>query len=107
MTAKKRKMTGVVTASSSEKIEMVKLKELSKKMGVTINDILMASVGMTMKNYFKANNDKLGDDGDKLKKINILIPANIRFDAYRTRESVKCENIFAAVPLRLPLVTNL
>lgn len=41
--------------------------------------------------------------GEKAEKINIAIPANIRFQHYETWEKVKFENKFAAVALVIPL----
>ena len=42
----------------------------------------------------------------KTDKINIVIPANIRFAHYGTWEKVKFENKFAPVPLTIPLEKN-
>ena len=41
--------------------------------------------------------------GDKNEEINLVIPANIRFQHYGSWEKVKFENKFTAVPLRIPL----
>jgi hypothetical protein len=49
--------------------------------------------------------DKLGEGEDN--SIQVLLPANIRFGFYPTREDVKVENKFAALPLKLPLITNM
>jgi hypothetical protein len=49
----------------------------------------------------------LKEKGDTPKEVQICIPANIRFEFYPTREDVKMENKFAAIPLKLPLVTNM
>lgn len=53
-----------------------------------------------MKQFFK-------DVGDDSKKINISIPANIRFKFYPTPNDVKLENKFAAIPLTVPLATTM
>jgi len=37
----------------------------------------------------------------------MVVPANIRFELYPTRESVKIENKFAAVPLLIPLCKSM
>ena len=42
-----------------------------------------------------------------IKKINIAIPANIRFAHYPTWEKVKFENKFAPLPLTIPLESNI
>jgi len=36
----------------------------------------------------------------------MVIPANIRFGHYQSREEVKLENKFAAIPLKIPLVSK-
>jgi hypothetical protein len=43
----------------------------------------------------------------KTDKINIVIPANIRFAHYGSWEKVKFENKFAPVPLEIPLDSNI
>lgn len=35
------------------------------------------------------------------------MPANIRFEMYPTRESVQMENCFAALPMKMPLVSTM
>lgn len=37
----------------------------------------------------------------------MMIPANIRFAFYPTREEVKLENKFAVVPLKVPLTEDM
>ena len=37
----------------------------------------------------------------------MVIPANVRFEFYPTREAVKLENKFASIPVRLPLFKNM
>jgi hypothetical protein len=44
------------------------------------------------------------DIKDEKSKINIMIPANIRFKFYEKYEDIKIENKFAALPVTLPLV---
>ena len=41
------------------------------------------------------------------KKFNVAIPANVRFRFYPTREDVKAENKFSAIPIVLPLCENM
>lgn len=88
---------------------MVGIKELSKKMGCTINDVLIAATSSAFKQYFKMKGDPIGslDDFDKNSAINAFMPANIRFDIYPTRESVRSENIFACLPFTMPLVSSM
>ena len=44
---------------------------------------------------------------DPNKSIRIAIPANIRFKFYPKVEEVKLENIFAAIPLEIPLCDSM
>ena len=37
----------------------------------------------------------------------MLVPANMRFGFYPTRDDVKIENKFAVLPLKLPIVSNM
>ena len=39
--------------------------------------------------------------------MKIFVPANIRFKFYPTRETVKLENKFAAMPLQVPLCSEM
>lgn len=89
---------------------MKDIKDLSKKAGCTVNDILMSATSAAVKNYFRLRGDELGSVPDHHKKsvINALMPANIRLDGlYPTRESVKMENIFAALPMKMPLLSSM
>jgi len=36
-----------------------------------------------------------------------MIPANIRYSIYKDKESIKLENKFSAIPLKVPLVANM
>ena len=103
----KKKMTGVTSAASSSRIPMKDIKDLSKKAGCTVNDILLSATSAAFKNYFKIRGDDLGSypDHHKDSTINAVMPANIRFELYPTRESVKMENCFAALPFKMPLVS--
>jgi len=49
------------------------IKAAAKKQGVTINDLVTAAVATAVKQYFKLRGD------NNTNKINIVIPANIRF----------------------------
>jgi len=74
---------------------------LSKKVGVTINDVITCAIS-------KAMNTILHQKGDtEQKEIYMVIPANIRFKFYKTREEIKMENKFSALPFKVPLVDNM
>lgn len=76
------------------------MKALSKKLGVTINDIVTSALTCSMNTIFK-------EKGDKSKDFKLVIPANIRFSFYPSPEKVKLENKFAAIPLTVPLTQDM
>ena len=53
ITKNKKKMTGNPVVSTSPKYEVKAIKELSKKLGVTINDLVICALSTSMKEYFK------------------------------------------------------
>jgi hypothetical protein len=70
----------------------------------------MCATSSAFKEYFRIRGDKLGNEeveGENLQSIQVLLPANIRFRWYPTREAVKLENKFAALPLKLPIIKNM
>ena len=109
LTKNKHKMQGVINASTSNKISMQDIKDLSKKVGCTVNDIMMCATSTAFKNYFKNKGDPLGtlDDKDSKSFINAFMPANIRFQMYARKEDVTAENIFACLPMKIPLVSTM
>jgi len=109
LTEGKKNMKGVINCSTSGKISMKDIKDLGKKVGCTINDIMLCATSTAFKQYFKLIGDKMGslDDNDSNSFINAFMPANIRFQMYPTRESVKAENIFACLPMKIPLVSTM
>ena len=109
LTKGKKNMKGVICASASQRISMKNVKDLSKKVGCTVNDILMCATSTAFKSYFKMHDDDLGklDDTDSESYINAFMPANIRFQMYPNREAVIPENIFACLPLKMPLVSTM
>jgi len=100
MTQQKTKFTGQVNCWTSEQLEFMEIKKLSKSMGVTINDLVMCAITTSLGKIFK-------EKKDPAEKIQILIPANIRFAFYPTREDVKLENKFAGIPLQVPLTQDM
>ena len=63
--------------------------------------MVTACAGTALKKYF----DKKGCSD--VKKLNIAIPANIRFAHYPTWEKVKFENKFAPFPMTVPLESDI
>lgn len=92
--------SGVMNIHTPKMIDFRLLKALSKKINVSINDIVMSSLSTAMHKMFK-------DVGDETSAINIQIPANIRFRFYPTPQDVKLENKFGAIPLTVPLAPTM
>ena len=94
-------LSGVMNVdSSTQSIDVNKLKTATKKLNVTINDVVMCALTTSLNKIFKRN-------GDTTKDISLLIPANIRFKFYPTREQVVLENKFAAIPIIVPLTETM
>lgn len=81
-------------------IPLKDLKELSKFKGVTINDVVMAGLSTALKQVFEEN-------GEKTDVIKMALPANLRFKFYKTRQHIKLENKFAAIPITVPLSSSM
>ena len=95
----KNKMTGKVHAASSRVMDLGQIKMLSKVNGVTINDVIMASMSSAFHRYLGLSDDNC--------LLNILIPANIRFKFYEKYEDIKIENKFSGLPVTMPLIKNM
>ena len=74
-------MTGKINATSSKKIPIIDIKDLSKKNGCTVNDIVMIATSAALKQYFKAVGDPMGmlEDSDSRSFLNVSMPTNIRW----------------------------
>lgn len=53
ITAKKDKMDGKINVATTPKIKMSEVKALSKRLGVTINDVMLCSLSASFSQYFK------------------------------------------------------
>ena len=49
ITKNKKKMTGNVSVSTSPKYKLKEIKDLSKKLGITINDLIMCALSTSVK----------------------------------------------------------
>jgi len=54
-------MTGKLSISTSRKMKFSDIKALSKKSGVTINDVVILSMCSSLKKYLKDKGDRAGD----------------------------------------------
>lgn len=94
-------MSGQLNVSSSIKlIKVDDLKLMTRKLNITINDIVMGSLSTSLKTLFL----ELGDTSEY---YNLVIPANIRFKFYPSSKKVVLENKFAGIPLNVPLTTSM
>jgi hypothetical protein len=100
MATKTKNITGEMNCASSSVLKFQEIKEVSKKLGVTINDLVSSSISVSLKKVFEENKDTA-------KEVLICIPANIRFKFYPTVDKVKLENKFSAIPIVLPLCQNM
>jgi NRPS condensation-like uncharacterized protein len=68
----KQNLSGNINLSSSPPIGLAVLKETSKKMKITVNDIMMCALTTALNQMFK-------DKNEKVSQVQLMIPANIRF----------------------------
>lgn len=94
-------MSGVMNCSSSyTDIELQLVKDLSKYKGVTINELVLSSLTTALNTVFT-------EQGEKIDKVQIALPANLRFKFYKSRHHVKMENKFACLPMEVPLSSTM
>lgn len=62
---------------------------------------MLAVLSVSIKKYFVEKGDS------KTERIKVAIPANIRWDAYKTYDEVRLENKFAILPIKLHLTQDL
>lgn len=95
--AEKKKLTGVKKVAHSSDLLFSEIKRASRYNKMTINNLVTSCLSVTLKEYFESMGDKKTD------RLNLIIPANIRFAPYKTLEEVRLENKFTAIVLDLPL----
>ena len=106
LTKNKKKMTGKVNVSTSPFFHFPTVKDLSKKLGVTINDIVMCALSTAIKEYLKSKGDPLGEENAE-GNLSVMIPANIRWGFPKSREEVTTDNCFASMPVVIPLCNQM
>ena len=99
-TRKEKPFSGDLNVASSKQLDFRLLKLLSKKIDVTINDIVTSALSTSMNVLFKDNNDLA-------ENFSVVMPANIRFKFYASPQDIKLENKFAAIPLKIPLTASM
>lgn len=93
-----RNLTGVKKCAISDHFKTEDIKDASKALKVTINDLMTSSLSVAVSRYFKEK-----DPASNHTKLNIALPANIRWSRYERFDDVKLENKFAPYPLTIPL----
>ncbi len=68
-------LTGKKVTSVSNPIDFDEIKQNSKLLGCTINDLMTSALTLAVSRYFKDNNDTS-------KAFNVCMPANIRWNMY-------------------------
>lgn len=96
-----RRLNGIKKVASIEGLSFTKIKNASKRHGLTINNLVTACLSSALKEYFVLRGDTMTSE------INVLIPANIRWNHYYKREDVKQENKFAPIGVTLKLKEDL
>jgi NRPS condensation-like uncharacterized protein len=69
----KRNLTGIKKCAISDRFMFSEIKDTSRALKVTINDLMTSALAVAVKKYFIKHGDSNSDS------INILIPANIRW----------------------------
>jgi len=93
----KRELTGRKVVGSSNDINFKIVKATARRLKITLNDMITACLSAATKQYFEEKGDK------ETETLQVVIPANIRFNIYETAEQVKLENKFAPANLKIPL----
>lgn len=91
--------SGVKQGFFAKEYKVEDIKRKSKELKVTINDLLMTAISMTVKQYFLRKGD------EKTDHILMFVPFNLRAKP-STRDDFSFINEIAVFPVTLPLVTE-
>eukprot|EP00347_Sterkiella_histriomuscorum_P012286 403369170 len=97
----KRQLSGNRLCALGKFYEFSDVKQCARAQKITINDLITSCLSSSIKEYFVSKGDSRSDS------INLVIPANIRFEHYKSLEELKLENKFAVVPLKIPLIEDI
>lgn len=87
-------ITDKKTAAISDGISVSQLKEVSKELGCTLNDLVLLAFSMSMKEYLV----KIGDD--KSTSINCFVPFSLR-ELPTVESDLKVVNDFSPMPIKV------
>ena len=96
----RRKLTGVKKVAISKKFDFLTIKQASRSLDITINELMIAALSMAMTGLFKDRGDSVS------KRMRIAMPCNIRWKHYETADEVKLENRFAPMALKIDLESD-
>merc|ERR1711871_716132 len=92
-------MSGNFTCHNSKVVSVKKTKELSKKMGVTLNDFILGVISKILKDYFVAQ-------GDSSNEITVTMPFSFKAIP-ESKDDYTYGNQFVSLTIFLKLVGNL
>lgn len=90
------KLVGKKRNAISKRLEVKKLKKIGSIYGATLNDVVMALVGVSTKEYLTSHQDS------KTNSLNTLVPYSLR-NLPNTVEEHRLENDFSVLCFDLPL----
>ena len=90
---------GVKRGAFAKEYSVAQIKEKSKQIGVTFNDVIMTVLSMTIRKYFIEKGDQ------KTKKILVTMPISYREQSHR-KEDFEFQNNVSVIPIVLDLVED-
>jgi len=93
----RRKLTGEKKVAISKEYDFLTIKNSSRSLKCTINELMLGALSTATARLFKAKGD------EKTNRMRIAVPCNIRWQYYQTYDDVKLENAFAPLPLKVSL----
>ena len=92
-------LSGERRVTSSDPMDLLKLKEIKNQLGCTINDLMMAALAGAFREYFKTQHPE-----EEIQDVTLVMPLNMRSPAQM--KNVKLENAASGVILQLPSATE-
>lgn len=92
-------MSGNINSRLGPEISLKKTKEVAKKMGMTVNDLMLGITSRALKQYFVKQ-------GDTSKEISVTLPFTFKVIPQK-REDYTYGNNFVSLTIYLKLIENL